>query len=117
MKVSTLTLGGRCWDLPHLPWKVCRVVEPAIMRYYRELIAANMAISDLPPEIVTDLVDAMFLAISHVDRTLSREEFDDLPFSLGALASAIPDLAPAAGLKVISRGEGDGTEGESLGEL
>ena len=104
------SLGGRSWDLPHLPWKICRTGEPAVMGYYEAFLQSGGLLTAIPAQRIDALADAAFAAISFVDPAMDRAAFDDLPFGVSELAASAEALARAVGLKPAK------AEGASAGE-
>lgn len=97
-----VTLGGRRWALPHLPFRAIRKIQPALFRTYVELggdAISPASVAQLDEAQLDRLAEATYQAIAHVDPDLSREAFLDLPFSVGELMQAFPSLARAAGLR------------------
>ena len=97
-----VSLGGRRWSLPHLPFRAIKRIQPALFQVYSELGGAAMSAASvaLLSEAQLDrLAEATYLAIAHVDPDLSRDSFLDLPFSVSELMQAFPAVANAAGLR------------------
>jgi hypothetical protein len=97
-----VALGGRQWALPHLPFRAIKKIQPALFQTYAELGGAAIStanIAQLSEGQLDRLAEATYLAIAHVDPDLTREEFLDLPFSVGELMLAFPAVARAAGLR------------------
>ena len=90
-------LAGRRWDLPHLPFRIVKSVQPALFNAYSDAAqAGNAALAE--PQI-DSLANATWRAIAHVDPTLSFEDFLSLPFSVADLLAALPAVALSAGLR------------------
>ena len=97
-----VSLGGRKWTLPHLPFRAIKKIQPALFQVYSELGGAAMSttsIAQLGEAQLDRLAEATYLAIAHVEPDLSRESFLDLRFSVGELMQAFPAIASAAGLR------------------
>jgi hypothetical protein len=97
-----VALGGKRWDLPHLPFRAIKAIQPALFDIY--LAAGGPAISSdsvarLGEAELDRLAEATWRAIAHVDPALSYPDFLDLPFSVGDLIQAFPSVAKAAGLR------------------
>ena len=97
-----VTLGGKRWDLPHLPFRAIKAIQPALFDIY--LAAGGPAISNdsiarLGEAELDRLAEATWRAIAHVDPALSYSDFLDLPFTVGELIQAFPSVAKAAGLR------------------
>jgi hypothetical protein len=99
-----VSLGGRRWSLPHLPFRAIKKIQPALFQVYSELGGAAMStasVTQLSEAHLDRLAEATYLAITNVDPELSRESFLDLPFSVGELMQAFPAVASAAGLRAV----------------
>ncbi len=97
-----VTLGGRSWELPHLPFRAIKAIQPALFDIY--LAAGGPAMSGdsvarLGEPELDRLAEATWRAIAQVDPALSFADFLDLPFSVGQLIQAFPAVAKAAGLR------------------
>ncbi len=97
-----VALGGKRWDLPHLPFRAIKAIQPALFDIY--LAAGGPAISNdsiarLGEAELDRLAEATWRAIAPVDPALSYSDFLDLPFSVGELIQAFPSVAKAAGLR------------------
>jgi hypothetical protein len=91
-------LAGRCWALPHLPFRVIKSVQPALLKVYSE--TAELGAASLSEAQIDGLATAAWRAIAHIDPNLSYEEFLALPFSISDLFAALPAVAQAAGLRI-----------------
>jgi hypothetical protein len=104
-KTFIVTLGGRTWALPHLPFRAIKKIQPILFQLHAELGEAGASATSIArfTEAQLDrLAEAAYLAIAAVDKELSRDAFLDLPFSLGELMLAFPAIARAAGLRAVS---------------
>jgi hypothetical protein len=100
----TVTLGGRQWSLPHLPFRAIKKIQPILFQLYADLGGAGASPADISrfDEARLDrLSEAAYLAIATVDKELSREAFLELRFSVGELLLAFPSIARASGLRPI----------------
>lgn len=100
-----ITLAGRQWALPHLPFRAIKKIQPALFQIYAELGgggASIASIAQLSEAQLDRLADAVFHGIAHVDAALTHEAFLDLPFSVSELIQAFPAIAKAAGLRATS---------------
>ena len=98
----SVALGGKRWDLPHLPFRAIKAIQPALFETY--LAAGGQAMSTdtvarLGEAHLDRLAEATWRAITVVDPALSFAEFLDLPFSVGELIQAFPAVAKAVGLR------------------
>jgi hypothetical protein len=91
-------LAGRRWALPHLPFRIIKSVQPALLKVYSE--TAELGATSLAESQIDGLAAAAWRAIAHVDTALSYEDFLALPFSIADLFAALPAVAQAAGLRV-----------------
>ena len=97
-----VSLAGRQWALPHLPFRAIKKIQPALLQIYSELGGGAMSlvsIAQMSEAQLDRLAGAAFDAIAHVDAALTREAFLDLPFSVAELIQAFPAIAQAAGLR------------------
>jgi hypothetical protein len=97
-----ITLGGKSWALPHLPFRAIKSIQPALFDVYLAAGGASMSadsVARLGEAELDRLAEATWRAISHVDPALSFVDFLDLPFSVGELIQAFPSVAKAAGLR------------------
>ena len=90
-------LAGRRWALPHLPFRIIKSVQPALLRVYSE--TAELGAATLAESQIDGLAVAAWQAIAYVDPALSYEDFLALPFSVTDLFAALPAVAQAAGLR------------------
>ena len=95
-------LAGRRWELPHLPFRAIKAIQPALFQIYSRRGRASMTtdgVARLGEKEIERLAEAIWRAIAHVDPALSFDDFLDLPFSVGDLIQAFPSVAKAAGLR------------------
>jgi hypothetical protein len=105
-----VSLGGRHWALPHLPFRAIKKIQPALFRVYSELggpAISAASLAELNEAQLDRLAEATYQAIAYVDPELSREAFLDLPFSVSELMQAFPAVAQAAGLRAIAPAQPD----------
>ena len=94
-------LAGRRWDLPHLPFRVIKAIQPALFQVYADAGAdavSTRSVAALGEPQLERLAEATWRAISHVDGALSYDDFLALPFSVSDLIKAFPAVARASGL-------------------
>jgi hypothetical protein len=97
-----VTLGGRSWALPHLPFRAIKSIQPALFDVYLAAGGASMSsdsVARLGEAELDRLAEATWSAIAHVEPALSYADFLELPFSVGELIQAFPSIARAAGLR------------------
>ena len=108
-----VSLAGRQWALPHLPFRAIKKIQPALLQVYAELGGGAMSsgsIVQMSEAQLDRLAGAAFDAIAHVDAALTREAFLDLPFSVAELIQAFPPIAEAAGLRASARSGQDASD-------
>lgn len=97
-----ITLGGRCWSLPHLPFRAVKAIQPALFQVYADAGGAETSgagVARLGEAQFDRLAEAAWRAIVVVEPTLDHQAFLNLPFSVRDLIEALPALAKAAGLR------------------
>ena len=110
-----VSLGGKTWAVPHLPFRVVKTVQPALFDVFLSLGGAGMneqAIALMSEADLDKLAMAIWRAVSVADQALSYDAFLDLPFSVGDLAMAFPAVARAAGLKAVDQASQEAAPGE-----
>lgn len=108
-----IILAGRRWALPHLPFRIIKSVQPALLKVYSE--TAELGAASLAEAQIDGLAAAAWRAIVHVDPNLSYEEFLALPFSISDLFAALPAVAQAAGLRIqLATAEASPEAGKSI---
>ena len=98
----SVSLAGRAWALPHLPFRAVKAIQPALFAVYADAGGAEMSASSvarLGEAQFDKLAEATWRAIAVVEPALSYADFLDLPFSVGDLIQAFPAVAKAAGLR------------------
>ena len=104
-----ISLAGRRWALPHLPFRAIKAIQPALFGVYAELggaAASTAGVAALSETQLDRLAEATWRAVAVVEPTLTREAFLDLPFSVGELMQAFPAVALAAGLRAAPADQG-----------
>jgi hypothetical protein len=97
-----VSLAGRLWALPHLPFRAIKAIQPALFQVYAEAggeTITTRSVATLGEAQIERLAEATWRAIAHVDPDLTYEDFLNLPFSVGDLIQAFPSVAKAAGLR------------------
>ena len=100
--VFAVRLAGRHWELPHLPFRAIKAIQPALFRIYDAAGGAHMSVGSiamLGEDDIERLAYATWRAISEVDPGLTFEEFMDLRFSVHDLLISFPSVAQAIGLR------------------
>ena len=104
-----VALGGKSWDVPHLPFRVIKKVQPALFAIYTAAGGASMSsesVARLGEEDLDRLAEATWQTVAVADPTLTLADFLDLPFSVGDLINAFPAVAKAVGLRSSSASAG-----------
>jgi hypothetical protein len=113
MAENRLSLGGRTWTIAPLSWRKCKEVEPLLFAFFRAAANAGADVILMDRAVLNGLADAAFIAISAAEPTVTRDQFDDLPFASRDLLMITPVIARAVGMEpVAARGAA-----EPLGEL
>jgi len=97
-----IRLGGRRWELPHLPFRAIMAIQPALFQIYAEAGGADMSasrIAALEEAQIERLARAVWRALLCVEPGLAYDDLLALPFSVGDLLNAFPAVARAAGLR------------------
>jgi len=97
-----ISLGGKIWSVPHLPFRAIKAIQPALFDIYLAAGGASMSgesVARLNETQLERLAEATWRAISFVEPDLSLANFLELPFSVGELIQAFPSVARAAGLR------------------
>ena len=97
-----ISLGGKTWSVPHLPFRAIKAIQPALFDVYLAAGGSAMSaesVARLSETQLERLAEATWRAISFVEPDLSFVNFLDLPFSVGELIQAFPSVARAAGLR------------------
>ncbi len=100
-----VSLGGRTWAVPHLPFRAIKAIQPALFDIYVAAGGSSMSsdsIARLGEAELDRLAEATWRAVAFVEPALSHGEFLELPFSVGELIQAFPAIAKAAGLRPAS---------------
>ena len=97
-----VSLGGKTWAVPHLPFRAIKAIQPVLFEVYVAAGGPSMSgesvarLNEAQPD---RLAEATWRAVSFVEPELSFANFLDLPFSVGELIQAFPSVARAAGLR------------------
>jgi hypothetical protein len=97
-----ISLAGRTWPVPHLPFRTIKAIQPALFDVYLAAGGSSMSVESvtrLNEAQLDRLAEATWRAVSFVEPELSFANFLDLPFSVGELIQAFPSVARAAGLR------------------
>jgi hypothetical protein len=98
----SISLGGKSWSVPHLPFRAIKAIQPALFDVYLAAGGPSMSgesVAGLGEAQLDRLAEATWRAVSFVEPELSFAKFLDLAFSVGELIQAFPSVARAAGLQ------------------
>lgn len=98
----TISLGGKTWSVPHLPFRAIKAIQPALFDIYLAAGGSSMSgksVARLNEAQLDRLAEATWRAVSFVEPELSLTKFLELPFSVGELIQVFPSVARAAGLR------------------
>jgi hypothetical protein len=98
----TISLGGKTWSVPHLPFRAIKAIQPALFETYLAAGGPSMSgesVARLNEAQLDRLAEATWRAISYVEPELSLTKFFELAFSVGELIQAFPSVAKAVGLQ------------------
>ena len=101
-EMFVVELAGRRWELPHLPFRAIKSIQPALFQIYNDAGGPEMttrSVAALGEVEIERLARATWQAIAHVDPHLSFDEFMEMAFSVSDLLTAFPSVAKAAGLR------------------
>jgi hypothetical protein len=97
-----ISLGGKSWSVPHLPFRAIKAIQPALFELYLAAGGGAMtaeSVARLNESQLDRLAEATWKAVSFVEPELTFANFLDLAFSVGELIQAFPSVARAAGLR------------------
>jgi hypothetical protein len=97
-----ISLGGKTWSVPHLPFRAIKAIQPALFDVYLAAGGSSMSaesVARLSEAQLDRLAEATWRAVSFTEPELSLANFLDLPFSVGELIQVFPSVARAAGLR------------------
>ena len=97
-----ISLGGKTWSVPHLPFRAIKAIQPALFEIYLAAGGPSMSgesVARLNETQLDRLAEATWRAVSFVEPELSFTKFLDLAFSVGELIQAFPSVARAVGLQ------------------
>lgn len=101
--VFPVELGGRHWDLPRLPWRIVRKVQPGIARQSEALVDGDTAsiLRRLDAAMLAEQTHLVLLALQVAEPELTLDQLDELPITLEQLAIAQIAVLSACGLEVM----------------
>jgi hypothetical protein len=108
-----VTLAGRTWQLPHLPFRILKKLQPRLLAKGAALFGGDLKtlVFRLDEEQLDALAEDAFTALNFAEPTLSKEQFLELPFSSSELLQTVPSLMQACGLE-LKKAEGQPIEAE-----
>jgi hypothetical protein len=97
------SLGGKTWSVPPLPWKIIKIIEPALLDLYKDAKRAEVEL-EINPEFLDKLANLVFRVVQYADPDdgdppPTREEFENLHFKSADLLVCLPLVGKAAGLQ------------------
>lgn len=111
---TTITLAGKSFDIPCLPFKKCRAVVPAAS-YALKAVARSNGPEKEPLNVtaIDYLYVAVFEAVSYAYPSVTREQFDKWEISLTELLAALTAISLQTGVLVRVAGDKK-PEGEAM---
>jgi hypothetical protein len=97
-----ISLAGKTWSVPHLPFRAIKAIQPALFDVYLAAGGSSMSaesVARLSEAQLDRLAEATWRTLAFVEPELSLANFLDLPFSVSELIQAFPSVARAAGLR------------------
>ena len=76
-----ISLAGRLWVLPHLPFRAIKAIQPALFQVYAQAggeAITTQSVAALGEVQIERLAEATWRAIAHVDPSLTYEDFLNL---------------------------------------
>lgn len=126
-----IKLGGRIFAVPPLPLRINRTVYPLCRAlstgpdgagmeasFIGRVLAANGSIFAATDDELDKLADIAFGAANAADKSLTREEFDDLPITPVELLDAFFAIRPQTGVWIAPKASdeaGEQGQGEAQG--
>jgi hypothetical protein len=102
-----VALGGRSWDLPHLPFRAIKKIQPALFRT-AAVIGDDPAgvLIRLDEEKLDDFLKTLHLALQVVEPALTLADLEVLHFTVNDLIATSAPLYRACGMKFVKREAG-----------
>ena len=104
-----LSLGGRTWNLPHLPFGVIKRLQPRVLALADGM--SELKVKDLDEAKLDELLDVTLAAIQCAEAGLTRPALEALAFTSADLVGAQIPIMKALGL---IRGKADPEQGGAL---
>jgi hypothetical protein len=92
--IPTIMLAEQRWPIPRLSLKANAIVVPLLIKAARGFTS----------ESITDMATSCFWAVERGHKTLTREEFDEMPIGVTELAEAIDVISRQTGLVKPAKG-------------
>ena len=104
-----VTLGGLVFDVPSLPWRLVKKLQPELLGWVAAHDISASGALRLTEADLDGLADLVFEAVQRSPNgaALSRDAFDELPASTLEMAQAVAPVLRACGLKFEPRAEAD----------
>lgn len=110
-------LAGKSWDIPQLPAKTNKVIDPLILRLLPVFSGHDSdsaeALAKLDETHYALLLEIAFQAMNAYENLVPREEFLNWPITLRELVAAFPVVAQQTGIFVKTESAGAETQGEA----
>ena len=108
-----LSLGGRTWNLPHLPFGVVKRLQSRALRLNSEL--SQLSVVDLDEAKLDQLLDLTHEALKSAEQGVTKEALEALPFTTSDLIGAQTAVMKARGLiRDSAPGEGGNPDPKAL---
>jgi hypothetical protein len=114
-----LELGGKSWDIPVLPFKLVKKIQPVILQVYTSLGGSALTVesmSNIDEAVLDKVLGAVQMVAGHVDKDVTVESLNELPFSVVDLMMTFPVLAQCCGFKPALKSAVGGSAAAASGE-
>jgi hypothetical protein len=101
----TITLGGQTYDIPSLPWRMVRDIQPDLLAWFNKNEGNFLKTSTEDLEELSEIVLNVLKKTSQ-GQSLTQELFDDMPISLTEMVGAVTPILKACGLTFSEPGGG-----------
>lgn len=105
-----ITLGGKEWPIPELPWGVTKKLMPLMSK------CAHIDPNNVTDEKMEAIGSVMLLAIKAGTPDMTAEKFDAMPVKLIEMLRAIPIILKAADLKTVETKPGEAPVQQPAGQ-
>ena len=106
--VYEVSLGGKTFALPSLPWGLVVEIQPGLLGWAAKFDFARDGATRITTADLKELGDLVYKAVarSPEGKTMTAEDFADLPIATLDMAKAVQPILQACGLKLAAPGEG-----------